>query len=434
MARARLNGLYFLLFGSIVFIFLGVALESTSEYTMEDFGVTYYPAKCLIQHCDPYMETEVWRVIRADDNYRPPDPANILRFAAPYVYPPTAFSFMVPFAMLPWGPAHVLWLTLTMGGLIIASFLIWNLAEYSDPIVSGALIGFFLAGSEVIIILCNPAGIAISLCVVAVWCFVRERFIPVGILCLAVSLALKPQDSGLVWLYFLLAGGVYRKRALQTLIVAVVLSLPTVLWVSHVAPHWMLEWQSNVLTYSAPGGVNDPSLAASRVQGRRGVISLQAVFSVFSDNPYIYNLARYLVCATLLLAWAVRTLRSRISQLGTWLALASIAALSMLLAGHHLYDTKLLLLTVPACAMLWTEGGLIGWLALLLNTAGFMLTGDLLWAIVISFISSPHLSTTTWSGKILMDVQVFSTPLILLAMGLFYLWIYVLRDPERGLA
>ena len=431
MARAGLNGLYYLLFGSIVFIFLGVTLESASEYKMQDFGVMYYPARCLIQHYDPYMETEVRGVIRAEDNYRPLNTTNALRFVGPYVYPPTAFSFTVFFAMLPWGPAHVLWLTLTMGGLIIASFLIWNLAESSAPIVSGVLIGFFLAGSEVIVILCNPAGIAISLCVVAVWCFFRERFIPVGILCLAVSLALKPQDSGLVWLYFLLAGGVYRKRALQTLIVAVVLSLPAVLWVWHVAPHWMQEWHSNVLAYSAQGGVNDPSLAASRAQGRKGLISLQAVLNAVSDNPLIYNLSRYLACGALLLTWAVRTLRSRISQLGTWLALASIAALSMLLAGHHLYDTKLLLLTVPACAMLWAEGGLIGWLALLLNTAGFMLTGDLLWAMVFAFINSSYLSTATWSGKILMDVQVFSTPLILLAMGLFYLWIYVRRDPQR---
>ena len=50
-----------------------------------------------------------------------------------------------------------------------------------------------------------------------------------GILCMAVSLAIKPHDSGLVWFYFLLAGGVYRKRALQTLAVTVLLALPAIL-------------------------------------------------------------------------------------------------------------------------------------------------------------------------------------------------------------
>ena len=61
---------------------------------------------------------------------------------------------------------------------------------------------------------------------VAVWCFIRERFVPAGILCLAVSLAVKPQDAGLVWLYFLLVGGVYPKRALQTLVAMLALGLP----------------------------------------------------------------------------------------------------------------------------------------------------------------------------------------------------------------
>ena len=75
-----------------------------------------------------------------------------------------------------------------------------------------------------------------------------------------------------------------------------------------------------------------------------------------------------------------------------WLALAAIAALSMLPVSHHLYDTKLLLLTVPACAMLWAEGGLTGWLALVVNTVGFALTGDLSRLILLAFIKHLHLA------------------------------------------
>jgi len=82
-------------------------------------------------------------------------------------------------------------------------------------VVCGALIGFFLANCELLIVLGNMAGVAIGLCVVAVWCFLRERYVAAGIFCLAISLAIKPHDSGLVWLYFLLAGGIYRRRALQ---------------------------------------------------------------------------------------------------------------------------------------------------------------------------------------------------------------------------
>jgi len=43
--------------------------------------------------------------------------------------------------------------------------------------------------------------------------------VPAGILCFAISLAVKPHVAGMVLLYFLLANARYRKRALQTLAV-----------------------------------------------------------------------------------------------------------------------------------------------------------------------------------------------------------------------
>jgi hypothetical protein len=270
------------------------------------------------------------------------------------------------------------------------------------------------------------AGIAISLCVVAVWCFLQERFVPAGILCLAISLALKPQDAGLVWLYFLLAGGVYRKRALQTLAAAVAFCLPSVLWVWHIAPHWIQELHSNILAFTAHGGINDPGPASSGAHGLAMIISLQEVISVFRDDPRIYNPASYLICAPLLLVWIFATLRSRPTAARILLGLAAIAPLTMLPFYHRQYDAKLLLLAVPACAMLWAEGGLIGRLALLVTTAGFVFNGDIFFAIVIRILTS-HLPATVLSGQIQAAVLVFPAPLILLVMSIFYLWVYVRR-------
>lgn len=48
----------------------------------------------------------------------------------------------------------------------------------------------------------------ISLCIIAVWCFMKERLAIVGVVCLAVNLLMKPYDSDLMWLCFLLAGAV----------------------------------------------------------------------------------------------------------------------------------------------------------------------------------------------------------------------------------
>jgi len=400
---------------------------------MVDFRALYYPARCLIQHSDPYNEGEALRITQAEGGEHPGDTAKIRQIVTRYIYLPTAFSFTVPFAMLPWGPAHLLWLALTVGSLILASLLIWEISADFAPMLSGALIGLLLINSEVIIMISNAAGIVVSLCAIAVWCFLRERFVPAGILCLAASLALKPQDAGLIWLCFLLAGGVYRKRAVQTLIATIALSLPGVLWVWRAAPHWVQEWHSNILAFSAHGGLSDPSLASKGGHALGMMVNLQTVISVFWDDPRIYNPTSYLVCGALLLVWAFVTLRFLSSSSKAWLALAAVAALSMLPIYHRQQDTKLLLLTVPACVMLWAEGGLIGRFALLVNTAGVVLTGDLVWIILFSLFSRLHLSSAGMAERLLTAAQVFATPIILLVTSIFYLWIYVRRtSPDNG--
>jgi hypothetical protein len=418
MTRARLDGLYLLLLGAAAFSLLSVVLQSAAPVPLTDFRALYYPSRCLLQHHDPYMQSEVLRIYRAEGGDRASDTAETRQVATQDPYPPTAFTFTVPFAMLPWGAAKMLWTLLSMGSLVVASLLIWDLGADYAPILSGALIGFLLANSEVLIITGNAAGIAISLCAVAVWCFFRERFVPAGILCLAASLALKPHDAGLVWLYLLLAGGVYRKRALQTLLATIALSLPGVLWVWLTAPHWMREMYSNLLAYTAHNGLNDPRNAS---MGPEGIIDLQTIISVLRNHPRFYNLATYLICIPLLLLLAFVTLRTRPSPKRTWLALAAVAALTLLPIYHRQIDAKLLLLTIPACALLWAEGGRIGRLALLMTATGLIVTADLPWIAVFALIHNLHLSSAGLPWKI---ERVLPVPPILLAMGVFYLWVY----------
>jgi hypothetical protein len=161
------------------------------------------------------------------------------------------------------------------------------------------------------------------------------------------------------------------------------------------------------------------------------LISLQTVFSFFWDDARFYNPASYLVCLPLLLVWAAVTLRSHPSPAKHRLALASIAALSMLPVYHRQSDAALLLLSVPACAMLWAEGGNLGRLGALLTTAGIVLTGNLPWTILLGVIGALHPSSTGLSAHILTAVQVFPVPLTLLTVGIFYLWVYARRGSAQ---
>jgi hypothetical protein len=433
MTRARLDGLRLLLLGSLLFILLGTFLESVSPVSMMDFKAVYYSARSLLQHGDPYSESNILHIYLAEDG-EPQAKKLLLRdIVALDVNLPPTLTLIAPIAFLPWGAAHLIWMLLTAGSFILAAYLMWELGAANAPVISGGLLCLLLAGSELLLEVGNTAGIIVSLCAIAVWCFLRERFKLAGMLCLAVALLVKPQDAGFVWLYFLLAGGVYRKRALQTLLLAVVLGLPAILWVSNIAPNWMHELQSNILETSAHGAVNDPGPAQVDPRSHGAImISLQTVVSVFRDDPRIYNPVTYLVCAPLLLVWVIATLRRRSSPANARLALAAIAALSMLPLYHRQHDAALLLLTVPACAMLWAEGGPTAWLALVFTSLGSVCSSTIPMQLLAIFTTSLRASVSGLSGKVLTILVCRPAPLILLAMGVFYLWVYVRHNFARS--
>jgi len=369
------------------------------------------------------------RVYEVNEKDRSSDPT-IRRVETNIIYLPTIFSVSAPFAILSWPLANLLWMTLTIGSFFLAASLIWILGAKYAPELALFLICFVVANSQITFQTENAAGLAVSLCVIAVWCFVQERFVIAGVLCLAVSLAIKPHDGGLVWLLFLLAGAPYRKRALQTLVVTAILCLPAILWTTRVSPHWVQELHSNLVTTSARGDMNDPGPASVTGRTPNMIISLQTVFSVFWDEPNLYNLATYLVCGPLLLAWAIKAARLRSSPAGIWLALAVIVPLTMLVIYHRPYDAKLLLLTIPACAMLSMEGDPNARWASILSTAAVVFTSDIPLGIVVVVAQKLHLDATGLTGKMLTILLDRPAPLVLLAMASFYLWVFWRRAPD----
>jgi hypothetical protein len=124
----------------------------------------------------------------------------------------------------------------------------------------------------------------------------------------------------------------------------------------------------------------------------------------------------------------VRTLRSSFSPARAWIALAAVVPLTMLITYHRPWDAKLLMLTIPACAILWAEGGRIAWIALLINFLGLVLTGDIPLAILSIVSNKLHVDAAGFFGQILTLVLIRPASLILLVMSIFYLWVYLRRD------
>jgi hypothetical protein len=103
----------------------------------------------------------------------------------------------------------------------------------------------------------------------------------------------------------------------------------------------------------------------------------------------------------------------------------------MLVTYHRPWDAKLLMLTIPACALLWAEGGRIARIALLVNSLGLLLTADIPLAILSNIPNQLHVGTASIFGKMLTFVLIRPASLILLVMSIFYLWVYLRREfPE----
>ena len=431
MTRARMDGVYLMVIGFTAFLLVGLSAQYTRPPNLlADFKGVYICSRCLLEHCDPYQVDQLEAVFMREGGAKAADPGVIRGGFARCVYPPSMFLFVFPFALLSWIPASLAWVAVAALVFSLSGFLIWNQGSKHAPIITGGMIGLWFGTSAVIFGNGNPAGFVVGLCALAVWCFLTEKYVPAGIVCLAISLAIKPQDSGFVWLYFLLAGGVYRKRALQTLALVLLFAFTGAVWVSLISPHWLKEWHANLSVISAHGGINDPVTAGLSGGMVSPIIGLQSALAVFSQNPSIYNPLTYLLTGALLLIWALATLRSRPSQTGAWLALAVIAPLTMLVTYHRLYDAKLLLLTIPACAMLWQKGGWTGRLAFWVNTLGIFLTGEFSGGNLVAFARHLHISATGLAGKLEAVVLTRPFPVVLLIMTCFYLWVYVRRAPD----
>lgn len=442
--RPRTLSLLLVLFGCILFAVRGYRDQLTTLQSF-DFKPVYSGARCLLDRCDPYDSPTLQRQFLAHGG----SPADLRPFR-PFNanYPPSALALVTPFALLPFGPAHLLWLALSAILFSVAALLLADLclallagSRSAHPptgaLATSLLLALFVASSTMLLMLAQPAGFALGLLGIAVCCLLRGRYPALTVLAFALSLTLKPHLGALVWLFFLVArapmpGGpqgttpahLYRRRAVQIAAATVLLSFPGIIWASirPASAHWPSELSRNLAGIAAHGSASDPGPANDEAHD---ITSLQAAFSVIEDQPRFYNTASISICAALLLLWAIPVARARPSLHRDLLAIATASSLTLLPLYHRQYDTRLLLLTFPAVALLLASDRGLGWAALALTALGTTVTSH----------NFPHLGQ--WlhpspTGPLLTLLYFRAMPLFLLGLACFYLFcLHRLTGPER---
>lgn len=428
--KEKKNGLLILVVGAIIFLAVGILWSRAAEISLGDYKVVYYSARCLLQHGDPYSEKDVLRVYSAEGHERSSESALDREVKTRFFYPPTAFVVTVPFALLGFAAGKLLWVTFCAGIFMLAAVLMYDVASESAPMLAGVLCALLLANSFWLLMIGNSAAIAVGLCVVAAWCFYRNRLVAIGVVCLALSLALKPNDSGLVWLFFLLATPTLRRRALQTIGVLLVMTLPFVVWVTTVSPHWVTELQANMASFSHTAGIVDPGLSGMAGKNMDCIVQLQTAISVLFSDPRTWDAITWTICAPLLLLWAYLTLKSRPSGPAIWIGLAAAAPLTVLPTYHFQHDAKLLMIAIPACAALWSKAGRSAKVGLTLTLGAILVNGDIFSAIRILLTRNIVVPQSTVAGHLATLLFTRPGPIVLLIMAVFYLLRYLSASGE----
>src|SRR6266568_4764516 len=142
----RLLGLAWMILGSAIFLIWGCSMASRSHSGMCDFDTVYYHARVLIERGDPYVESAArYECMRLNGYLDPKNTSQTVLPILPCVYPPTTLIVSSPLALLTWRAAHFVWMALLSCAFLLAAFMVWHVSAAYAPLLSGVLIGSFIA-------------------------------------------------------------------------------------------------------------------------------------------------------------------------------------------------------------------------------------------------------------------------------------------------
>ncbi|MGA3224758.1 MAG: glycosyltransferase family 87 protein [Acidobacteriaceae bacterium] len=324
-------------------------------HSSNDFIPVYTGARCLLHGCNPYVTLQLEQQFYQAGGHAAELPSWLIDVP---VYPPSTFLVLSPLALLPFPAARLLWFLLSGCLLVTSAGLILSVSPPPHRWVATALVSFFLVTAGILLVLGQPAVFAISLIIIGSCLFLRGRLIPLGTLLFMLSLALKPQIGGLIVLYFLVQKIHWRYAAVAMAGAgALLLSACLVLGHHRQSADWASTLRTNLSATLSPGGSADPRPANHQAIGDT---NLQALTSIFFPDASRFNPAAYAIFLGLLAAGVIAVARANASKELHFLALGALSILSLTPVYHRFYDTRLLLLSIPAVLIVFQERRVLG--------------------------------------------------------------------------
>ncbi|MDX6460000.1 MAG: hypothetical protein QOE55_3697 [Acidobacteriaceae bacterium] len=324
-------------------------------HASNDFVPVYAGARCLVHGCDPYdtsqLEPEFFQA-----GGQPSDLPS-WQIDVP-VYPPSTFLALAPLALLRFPVARLVWFLLNGCLFAIAAGLILSICPPPHRWLATIMVSFFVLTAGILLVLGQPAVFAISLVVIGSCLFLRGRFVPLGAFLFFLSLAVKPQIGGFIVLYFL-AQRIYWRYAAVALAGAALLLLCASMVLGHHprSAGWASTLRANLSATLSPGGSADPRPANPQAIGDE---NLQALTSIFMAKAGQFNAAAYAIFLALFGAGMLVVLRANRGPELHMVALGALSILTLMPVYHRFYDTRLLLLSVPAVVMVFQRRRVLG--------------------------------------------------------------------------
>ncbi len=381
---------------------------------LNDFTSPYVQTRLMLGGLDPYSSQNL--VAHWPEGAQRPefldrelaDNSLTVNRGIPTAYPPTCFLLLIPFVLLPWKVAGIVWISFS---LLLVLWLIHSLAKLAGRSQGQhylfAALGLALAPWHTGLATGAIAIPAIALCGLACVDALEGKDFRAGIL-LGIATCLKPQ-IGLPFLLFYVLRKRWRVSGPGLALVAVA-GFAALAYLGLTKTPWVANYRSDNHVLLQTGILSD---FTERNPLRFGLVNLQVLFYALFKHPAIINILAAALTAAIFLILLWRQTEDHL------LELSSIAILSLLPVYHRFYDASLLML--PLCWSLKEWSGprrRFARAALVLILPFLVPGGSALEQWWLSGEISPMITQSWWWTSIVMPHQIWS----LLLMSVVFLW------------